>query len=84
MEELANYVVCTGAYWKYNLSLYTGWTWRHRAAAPERNTKDVKQNLQSCICRITGWLRLEGTSGVIWPNPLLKQGCLEQVAQDHV
>jgi len=34
--------------------------------------------------RITEGLRLEGTSGVIWSTPPLKQGHLEQAVQDHV
>ena len=33
------------------------------------------------IHRITEWFRLQGTSD---PTPLLKQGHVEQVAQDHV
>jgi len=35
--------------------------------------------------KLMGWLRLEGTTGghLVEP-PLLKQGQLEQVAQDHV
>jgi len=29
------------------------------------------------------WLRLAGPREVLWSNPLLKQGYLELVAQDH-
>lgn len=34
--------------------------------------------------KITAWLRLDTTSGDHCSNPLLEQGCLQAVAQDHV